>query len=170
WPACAHRPRAEGTGADPRREVGAQLLGTLLGAAGHGPLLHELRRELRRVVGVREGFGLGQRGLAVLVDVDVVVERAAQRRWIATLLAGHALDDPELPPELLRRELVGHPAVGVARHAAQAALDSRAGGAGAALPRQRGRVGRDPDRTRLLDRSRQEAGLVELIEATGVAG
>ena len=94
---------------------------------------------------------------AVLVDVDVVVERAAERGRVAPLLARHAPGCARTGRRnSVGRQLVGHPAVGVARHAAQAALDDGVGRAGAALPGEPGRVGRDPDRARLLDRARLE--------------
>src|SRR2546425_581401 len=100
-------------------EVRPQLLGALLRSARHRPLLDELPRELRRVVRVEERLRFFEPLLAVLVDVDVVVERTAELRRVAALLARHRRDAAPLPPELARGELVRHPAVGVSRDAAE---------------------------------------------------
>src|SRR5581483_7316100 len=54
-----------------------QLRGALLRRAARHPALHRLAAEdLRRVVAVQVALGLVDRRLAVLVDVEVVVERA----------------------------------------------------------------------------------------------
>src|SRR6266403_101416 len=126
-------PRAEAQRhvADPGVEVRPQLLDALLGAAGDGPLLHELAREVRR---------------------------------IAAFLARHRADAAPLAAELVRRELVRHPAVGVARDAPERALDDRLGGRGATLPGETGRVRGDPYRARLLRRPRLERDVVERVE------
>src|SRR5713101_3254051 len=145
-------------------EVRAQLLGALLGPARDGPLLDELARELRRVVGVQERLRLLESLLPVLVDVDVVVERSAELRRVAALLARHRRDAAPLLPKLVRRELVRHPAVGVARDAAERPLDHRRGGGGAAFPRETRRVGRDPDGTRLLHGPWLERHTIEGVE------
>src|SRR5439155_2514462 len=129
-------------------EVRGQLLGALPGAAGDGPLLDELARELRRVVRVQEGLGLLEPLLPILGDVDVVIERAAELRGVAAFLARHRADTAPLLPELVGRELVRHPAVGVTRDAPERALDDLLRRRRAALPREPGRVRRDPDRAR----------------------
>src|SRR2546428_854760 len=146
---------------DARVEVRAQPLGARLRPARHGPLLDELRRELGGVVGVEELLRLLERLSAILVDVDVVIERAAELRGVAALLAGHRRDAAPLPAELVGGELVRHPAVGVAGDPAERALDDRVGGGGAAAPREARRIGRDPDGARLLDRSRLERHALE---------
>src|SRR5881296_1455560 len=92
-------------------EVRGELLGALPGAARDGPLLDELARELRCVVRVQEGPGLLEPLLPILGDVDVVIERAAELRGVAAFLARHRADTAPLLPELVRRELVRHPAV-----------------------------------------------------------
>src|SRR5689334_7178983 len=145
-------PRAEAQRhvADAGVEVGAELLHALLGGARDGPLLHELAREVRRVVLVEERLRLLEPLLAVLGDVDVVIERAAELRGVAPLLTGHGRDAAPLLPEFVRRELVRHPAVGVARDPPKGTFHDRVGRGGAALPGEAGRIGRDPDRTRLL--------------------
>src|SRR6266403_114396 len=159
-------PRAEAQRhvADPGVEVRPQLLDALLGAAGDGPLLHELAREVRRVVLVEESLRLLEPLLAVLGDVDVVIEGAAELRRIAAFLARHRADAAPLAAELVRRELVRHPAVGVARDAPERALDDRLGGRGATLPGETGRVRGDPYRARLLRRPRLERDVVERVE------
>src|SRR6266436_6602842 len=88
-------------------------------------LLDELAGELRRVVRVQEGLGLFEPLLPILGDVDVVIERAAELRRVAAFLARHRADAAPLSPELVRRELVRHPAVGMARDAPERALDDR---------------------------------------------
>src|SRR5439155_1522679 len=75
--------------ADTRVEVRAELGDTLPGAPGDGPLLDELSCELRGVVGVEECLRLLEGPRAVLVDVDVVVERAPELRGVAPLLPRH---------------------------------------------------------------------------------
>src|SRR5262249_9705756 len=102
--------------------------------------------------------------LAALADVDVVVERAADLRRIAAFLARHPGDARELRAELLGRQLVGHPAVGESRHATEASLDDRIGGAGAALPGETRRVRRDPDRDGILHRARLDREALERVE------
>src|SRR4030095_12659705 len=149
-------------------EIGAELIDALLGGARDGPLLHELAREVRRVVLVEERFRLLEPLLAVLGDVDVVIERAAELGRVAPFLAGHGRDAAPLLPELVRRELVGHPAVGVARDAPEGALHDRVRGRGAPLPGEAGRIGRDPDWTRLLHRPRLERHVLERVEPAPV--
>src|SRR5262249_43543269 len=105
-----------------------------------------------------------------LVDVDVMVERAAERGGIAPRLPRHPPDPGPLLAELPRAHLVGHPAVGQARHAAEARLDHRVGGAGAPLPGEAGGVAGDPDGTGLLDRARLDPDAVELVEAALIGG
>src|SRR4029453_1561680 len=61
-----------------RVRVGAQLGHALGGWPRDRPPLDEARRELARIVGGEEGLALGEGGGAILVDVDVVVERAAE--------------------------------------------------------------------------------------------
>src|SRR5688572_4336034 len=73
--------------AHPGVEVGGELGGALLRGTRDGPALHEGRAELRAVVRVQERLGLLEPGLAILADVDVVVERAAHLRGVAALLA-----------------------------------------------------------------------------------
>src|SRR3989454_11508004 len=137
-----------------RVKVRAQLLHALLRPARHGPLLDELRRELRGVVGVEERLRLLERLSAILVDVDVVIERAAELRGVAALLAGHRRDAAPLPAELVGGELVRHPAVGVAGDPAERALDDRVGGGGGRAPPGARPIGGDPDAAPLLDRAR----------------
>src|SRR6185436_11668241 len=72
--------------ADAGLEVCAKLGDALGRAARHGPALDEAGAELRRVVGVEERLALLEAGLPVLVDIDVVVERAAEPRGGAALL------------------------------------------------------------------------------------
>src|SRR5438105_11571926 len=146
-------------------EVRGELLGALLGAAGDGPLLDELARELRRVVRVEEGLGLLEPLLPVLGDVDVVIEGAAEFRGGAAFLARHRADAAPLLSELVGRELVRHPAVGVTRDAPERALDDRLRGRRTALPREAGGVGRDPDRARLLHGARLERHAGKRVEA-----
>src|SRR5580765_4875849 len=147
--------------ADAGGEVRAQLVHALLGTARDRPLLDELARELRRVIRVEESLGLLETLLAVLVDVDVVVERAAELGRIAALLARHRPDAGPLLAEFVRRELVRHPAVGVARDPPERTLDDRLGSRRTALPGEAGRVRRDPDGARLLHRPRLERHVVE---------
>src|SRR5882724_12191010 len=150
--------------ADAGIEIRAELLGALLGAARDGPLLDELAGELRRVVRVQEGLGLFEPLLPIFGDVDVVIERAAELRRVAAFLARHRADAAPLSPELVRRELVRHPAVGMARDAPERALDDRLRGRRAPLPGEAGGVGGDPDRARLLHGPRLERHVVERIE------
>src|SRR5437667_393956 len=126
---------------EPGVGVRAQLGRARLRIAGDRPLLHELRGEVGRVVGVEELLGLLEARLTILVDVEVVVERAAERGRIAAFLLRHRADAAELLGELGRAQLVGHPAVRVLRHAPEPALDDGRGGARALLPRETGRTG-----------------------------
>src|SRR2546430_12622177 len=137
--------------ANTRVEVRAELGDTLARAPGDGPLLDELSCELRGVVGVEECLRLLEGPLAVVVDVDVVVERAPELRGVAPLLPRHRSDSRELRPKLRRREFVRHPAVGVAGDAAIGALHRDLRSAGAALPGEARGVRRDPDAARALD-------------------
>src|SRR5919198_3925714 len=73
-------------------QIGAEARDAFLGATGYRPALDEGRTEIGRVVRVQELLGLVQRSLAVLVDVDVVIEGTAQPRRIATLVAGQRGD------------------------------------------------------------------------------
>src|SRR5262245_8588158 len=145
-------------------EIGAELLSALFGAARDRPLLDELTREVRRVVFVEERLGLLESLLAILGDVDVVIERAAELGRIAAFLARHRADAAPLLPELVRCELVGHPTVRVARDATERALDDGLRRRRAALPREARRIGRDPDRTRLLHRPRLQGDVLERVE------
>src|SRR5262244_4150201 len=162
-PDLVPRAEAERHVADAGVEVRGELLDALLGTARDRPLLHELAREVRGVVLVEERFRLLEPLLAVLGDVDVVVERAAELRRIASLLARHRRDAAPLLPELVGCELVRHPAVGVACDAPERALDDRVRRRCATLPGETGRVRRDPDRARLLHRSRLQGDVVERI-------
>src|SRR5262245_17946774 len=72
--------------------IRAQLGRARLRAAGDRPLLDELRGEVGRVVCLEKLLRLLEPGLAVLVDVDVVIERAADRLRIAAFLFGHRTD------------------------------------------------------------------------------
>src|SRR2546430_7625551 len=154
--------------ADTRVEVRAELGDTLARAPGDGPLLDELSCELRGVVGVEDCLRLREGPLGVLVDVDVVVERAPERRGVAPLLPRHRSDSRELRPKLRRRGFVRHPAVGVAGDAAIGALHRDLRGAGAALPGEARRVRRDPDGARALHRPRLERDVLERVEAAVV--
>src|SRR5213593_546113 len=144
------RRQPKGHVSEPGVEIGAKLLDALLGATGHRPAFDEGGAEVRGVVRIEELLGLRERRRPVLVDVDVVVERAAEPTGIAALLARHRPDPRELPPELIGAELVAHPAVGEARHPPERALDHGVRRAGPALPGEAGGVARDPDRTGLL--------------------
>src|SRR5207249_1039530 len=78
-------------------------------------------------------------------------------------------DPIELAAELVRAEFVAHPAVGVAGHPPERALDHAVGRAGPALPGEPGGIARDPDRTRLLDRLRLHRHTLEAVELADVS-
>src|SRR5262249_6488210 len=132
-------------------EAGAEVCDALLGAARYRPSLHEPRAELRRVVRVEERLALFDTRLAILVDVDVAAGRAAHAGGVAPFVARHRGDTRLLTVKLVWRQLVGHPAIGQARHATIAPFDDRVGGARASLPGEAGGIARDPHRTRILD-------------------
>src|SRR6266571_3006944 len=155
--------------AEPLVEVRAELLDALLGAAGHRPTFDEGGAEIGGVVAIQELLRLDERGLAVLVDVDVVVEGAAEASGIAALLAGHRLDPLELTAELVGAELVAHPAVRVPGDPPERALHDGLGGARPALPREPGGIARDPDRTGLLHGFRLHCHALEAVEPAGVS-
>src|SRR5262249_39037688 len=96
-------PRGEAKGhvADAGLEVAPELRTALRGTAGHRPALDEVGLEVRRVVAVEERLALVEGGLPVLVDVDVVVERAAESGGVASLLARHGRDPGPLLAELV---------------------------------------------------------------------
>src|SRR5262249_23553809 len=124
--------------ADARVEVGPEICAALLRAARYRPSFHERRAELRSVVRVEEGLALFESGLPILVDVDVVVERTTDAGGVPTFLARHRGNARPLTAKLVRRQLVGHPAVGQARHASIASFNDRVGCARASLPREAG--------------------------------
>src|SRR5262245_14589992 len=161
-------PRREPEGDVPHAglEVGPELLGTLPRAAGDRPALDERGAEVRRVVGVEELLRLLERGLPILVDVDVVIQRAADAVGVTPLVARHHGDARPLAAKLVGRELVGHPAVGVPGHAPVGALDGGVAGTAAALPREAGRVAGDPDGVRLLDGTGLERDRLERVIAS----
>src|SRR5687768_3254611 len=86
------RRQPDGHVAEPGVEVTLELLDAALRRAGDRPALDERRAELRRIVGVEERLRLLEAGLPVLADVQVVVERAADRVRIAALFLGHRAD------------------------------------------------------------------------------
>src|SRR5437879_8812478 len=86
--------------AEPLVEVRAELLDALLGAAGHRPAFDEGGTEIGGVVAIQELLRLDERGLAVLVAVDVVVGGAAEASGIAARLAGLRFDPIDLPAEV----------------------------------------------------------------------
>src|SRR5262249_40037376 len=149
-PLLVPRRQPQGDVVEPGVEVRAKLLDALPRAAGRRPALDEARAELRGVVGIEERLALLERRLAILVHVDVVVQGAAQLARVAPLLPRHGGDARPLLAELVGADLVGHPAVGVAGDAAEAALDDRRLGAGAVAPGESGGVAGDPDRTGIL--------------------
>jgi hypothetical protein len=55
-----------------------QFLETLLGAPRCCPAFDEQRAEIRGVIRVEERFALGQRRLAVLVAIDITVQRTPE--------------------------------------------------------------------------------------------
>src|SRR5206468_7122314 len=145
---------------EPGVEIAAELVDALLRRARDRPALDERGAELRRVVGVEERLRFLEPLVAALADVDVVVERAPDFRRIAAFLARHRADTRELRAKLLGGELVGHPSVGESRHAPEASFDDRIGRAGAALPREPGRVRGDPDRDGVLHGTRLDCETV----------
>src|SRR5262249_963447 len=163
------RRQPQGHVTEPGLEIRAQLLDALLGTTGHRPALDEGGAEARRVVRVEELLGLRERRRPVLVDIDVVVEGAAEPTGVSALLARHGLDPRKLPTELIGAELVAHPAVGEAGHSPERALDHGVGGAGSALPGEAGGIARDPDRTRLLHGPRLHRDALEAVELAGVS-
>src|SRR4030095_7212090 len=156
--------------ADAGLEVRAELGDALGRAARDGPALDERGAELRRVVGVEERLALLEPGLPVLVDIDVVVERAAEPRGVPALLAGHRRDARPLAAEVVGGHLVRHPAIGVAGDAPEAPLDDGVRGTRAALPREPGRIARDPDRAGPLHRMGLDGHTLELVEGALVRG
>src|SRR2546428_620690 len=142
-PALVPRAQTQRHVAEPGGGVRAQLLRARLRVAGDRPPLDELRAEIRRVVGVEELLGLLEPGLPVLVDVDVVVERAAEGGRVAAFLLRHRADARELLGELRWAQLVGHPAVGILRDTPVRALDDGLGGARSLLPGEPRRAGGD---------------------------
>src|SRR4029078_13519327 len=72
---------------------------------------------------LEKALGLLERGFAVLVDVDVVVEMPLERSWIAALLAYFLECVLDAKFEVLRIPGGGLPAVRVPRTAAVSSLD-----------------------------------------------
>src|SRR5262249_4770369 len=135
-----------------------------LGIARDRPLLDELRGEVGRVVCVEKLLRLLEPGLTVLVDVDVVIERAADRLRIAAFLLGHRADATELLGELRWAQLVRHPAIRELRDAPEPALDDLRSGARPLFPREPRRIRGDPDGHRLLPGLGLAGDGVELVE------
>src|SRR5262245_64029948 len=95
------RREPEGDVPDAGLEIAPELLDALPRAAGDRPALDERGAEVRRVVGVEELLRLLERGLTVLGDVDVVVERAADAVGVAPLVARHHGDARPLAAKLV---------------------------------------------------------------------
>src|SRR5205807_2234162 len=117
--------------------VGPQVAHALVGRAGRDPALDELRVVVQRVVDVEEALGLVERGRAVLVDVDVVVQVGLDAGRVAAGRAGPTADVLDAPAQVLHIAQRGLPAVGVIDDPLVGALDQLLAAAGV--------VG-DPDR------------------------
>src|SRR5215468_407747 len=149
-------------------EIGFKLLDALLWAARSGKTLHELNTEVGRVILVEERLALVQRRLTVLIDVDVMIQRAADLSRIAAFFLGHGENACPLRLELRRCDFVSHPAIGEARDAAQSPFDGRTRGTGAVFPGQPSGITGDPDRDRVLHGTRLNRDAFELIKAAFV--
>src|SRR5262245_42912019 len=146
-------------------EIGFKLLDALLRTARSGKTLDELHAEVGRVILVEERLALVQRRLTVFIDVDVMIQRAADLSRISAFFLGHSENACPLRLELRRCDFVSHPTIGEASDAAQSAFDGRTRGAGTIFPGEPGGITGDPDRHGILHRTRLNRDVFEFIKA-----
>ena len=77
---------------DACREEGLQLIDALLRTSRGGEAFDEFHAEVGRVVFIEKRLALIERRLTALVNVDVVVKRAADLRRVAAFFLGHRQD------------------------------------------------------------------------------
>src|SRR6185436_16490887 len=140
----------------------AEALRAFLRIAEGGPGLDARPRVVGRVVKIEKSLRLGERRLAILVHVDVVVVAVAEPVGIPPLLARVPPDRLPVLREDLGGEAVRLPSVGEPRDAPEGPLDARG------LRPDRPRIVGEPDGAGLLEGLRLERHVLELEEPTAV--
>ncbi len=130
----------------PQRLIDLDVFHHLLHRAGRHPAFNEVPRIVRRVVEIEELFGLLDRRIPVIVQIDIVIEVTLDASRIPPQLRRLFIDVLQSPGEIISLPLRGLPAIRVLDHAAM--------GLAHQVPVGSWCVIRDPDR-----RSRTGGGL-----------